>query len=216
MKKIYVVNGQAESGKTLFGQIVAEQLHEKGINFLHTSSIDPVKQILKPYEGWDPKLKENIGSILLTLKKRVTNRDWDGVTKDQYWRKAMSDLKICITEQNPFLIHNLVLDQFEKFETGYVGFVDIREPENIEAFKKHAESMVFGLEVSKILLKSDMSIKYNNRSDLSVDQTQYDIVIENNRQVFVNDDIARWFLKAKVRTFIDQEVLEGRQKERFY
>ena len=216
MRKIYVVNGLPLSGKTKLGELVGEELSERGINFLHTSSINPVKAILRSIDTWDPELRKNHGTILDILKKAVTNQDWDGVTKDEYWRRAMSDLKLKMTEWNPHILHGLVLDQFKRFRKDYVGFVDIREPRNIEAFKTHCLDTVVGIQVEKMLVVSDRSVEFSNFSDANVKDAEYDIIFENPRSVFVDDSASLWFLKARARSFVDQEILEGRTKERFY
>lgn len=217
MRKIYIVNGEVESGKTTIGKLVGKELRERGISFLHASSIDPVKSILQPFDTWGPEFRSHT-STLLRLKSEVTNLDWSGKEEDKtpYWRKAMSNLKAKITENDPLLIHELVLNKFKNLGDSFVGFVDIREPENIQAFQEHCDSLMYGIKTAKILIKSDKSKQMDNRSDMSVNETQYDIVIDNTRSVFVSDEVSYWFLRAKVRTFVEQEILEGRPKERFY
>lgn len=218
MKKIYVINGLPESGKTFFGKVVGEELNGKGINFLHTSSIDPIKMALLPESSWDSTLTSNwfIKHNLKLFKSEIVDRDWDGVTKDEYWRKAMSDLKNKITELNPYLIHGMVLDKIQKLVDPYVAFVDIREPENIEAFCEYCSETRVGVETAKILVKSDTAREYSNISDLRVNDLQYDIVIDNRRKMFRDPSLSHWALKIKAATFVDQEILNHRSKERLY
>ncbi len=207
------------SGKTTFGQIVGNELRERGINFLHTSSINPVKQILCAYETWPESLKKVGYGALEPLKRKITDRDWSGKEedKDDYWRKAMSDLKAELINWSPSLIHGLVMDQFKTLGDDFVGFVDIREPENIIDFRNHIlKTQRFVDSVETILVTSDRSQKFNNNSDARVNELQYDIVIENPRDSFVEDSVALWFLKCRAKSFVEQEVLEGRSKERFY
>mgnify|MGYP000686908622 CR=1 FL=1 len=219
MKKLYVLNGLPESGKTTFGKLVGEILEEKGIPFLHTSSINVVKDILKPSHLWSPELQQDPATkvTLLQLKTQVVgNLDWDGVTKDEFWRKAMSELKLLINRHNQFFINEAVLKQFKNLSDSYnkfVGFVDIRESESIQQFAQHAE--VFGYRVEKILVKSEGGANYNNFSDRDILNTKYDIIIDNSRRVF-RDEASLHFLRVRAMSFVENEVLDGRPKERIY
>lgn len=220
MRKIYVVNGLPESGKTEFGKKVGEELARNGVNFLHTSSINPVKKALMAESTWDTTLTNDwfVKHQLKRLKAEVTDQNWSGREEDKtpYWRNAMSELKAKINGYNPTLIHRIVINEIQQLRDPFVALVDIREPENIEGFKEYCNDTQVGFEVEKVLLKSDKSIRVENRSDLSVNETKYDIIVENPRRVFVDDSISLWFLRARARTFVEQEILEGRQKERFY
>lgn len=186
---------------------------------MHTSSIDPVKEVLLPNEMWqlDPSRVSNIYKRELEkLKREVTLLDWDGVTKDEYWRNAMSELKARITKWNPFLINQLVYDNIRYMDDPYVAFVDIREPENIISFGEYTENKVMGISVERVLVTSDESELFANYSDQSVNHIKYDIVVDNTRGLFVDSEISLLFLKRKAREFVELEVLEGRSKERFY
>ena len=44
----------------------------------------------------------------------------------------------------------------------------------------------------------------------------YDIVIENKRDLFATQDISMVKFRAKARDFVEQEILGGRRKERIY
>ena len=146
---------------------------------MHASSVDPVKDILKPFSTWGDEFRNNIGTLTL-LKKEVTSDDWDGVTKNDYWRGIMSDLKTKMTEWNPMLIHGLMLNKIYQLSVPRVAFVDIREPINIKAFQEHAiETKQDIQQVETIFLVSDRSTHANNFSDMSVQNMKYDIVIEN-------------------------------------
>ncbi len=219
MQKIYIINGAARSGKTTFGKLVDAELRQYGISFLHTSSINPVKQILCAYETWPENLKKAGSGVLSVLKREVTELDWSGreEDKDDYWRKAMSDLKEKINNWNPFLIHNLVMDEFSKLGPSFVGFVDIREPENIISFKEHVVTTYrFADTVETVRVTSDGAQAYNNNSDARVGEIKYDIEIDNPRESFINGEVSLWLLKCRAKTFVEQEILNGRTKERFY
>lgn len=221
MNKIYVLNGYPRSGKTLFGELVGNSLKENGISFIHTSSIDPVKTILKPKKLWDNSLTSNdiVKTVIEKKKKEVVGDiDWDGVTKDEFWRKAMSDLKLKLNEWNPYLIHGLVLDKIKNsVKEPFVAFVDIREPENIAAFQEYVRRNIVSVgSIETIFVKSDQAERANNYSDNSIENMKYDIVIENNRLGFDNDSIALASLTEKANIFVEQEVLGRRRTERIY
>lgn len=219
MKKIYVINGRPESGKTFFGKVVGEELERLKISFLHTSSIDPIKMALLPETSWDSTITDNWFlryHVRLFKKEIVGDKNWDGVTKDNYWRKAMSELKAKITELNPFLIHGMVLGKIKKLPEPYVSFVDIREPENILSFCKYCHEADHSIETAKVLLRSDAGKEFLNISDQSVDDLDYDVIVDNDRQSFRDLSLAGWGFRIKAATFVDQEVLGHRAKERFY
>lgn len=217
MNKIYVVNGLPESGKSEFGKQVGLVLRERGINFLHTSSINYVKMLLKPETEWDEVLSsQSLITGLRSLKNEVTPLFWDGQTKDDFWRKAMSDLKLKIIDYHPTLLHGLVLDEIYKLPDPRVAFVDAREPEYIRGFQEHAIQTRRDIQVETIFVNSDRSKIAYNFSDMSVNNMRYDIVIENLRNPFYEDNYALWFLKARAKAFVEQEILEGRTRERIY
>lgn len=213
MKKIFVVNGLPESGKTTFGKIVGKELEGMGINFLHASSIDPVKQILLPEDKWELEMKEGIvGTVLKLFKSQVVSEDWDGITKNDYWRKAMSDLKYKITEWNPYLIPNLVISKIRALPEPFVAFVDIREPENIKVFGEACRNSSLFVKIKTILVESDRSKRSNNRSDESVYETEYDYVIKNPGKTFDGQqEISLQILTERARKFIDIAVLDTRR-----
>lgn len=219
MQKIFVLNGASLSGKTTLGKLVGEELKKREVNFLHTSSIDPVKALLKPFETWDATLTINWPTMnnIRRIKESITEgKDWDGVTKDTFWRWAMSELKIKITEEYPTLIHEFVFNKIKIIPESYVAFVDIREPENIQGFRDFCHFKSRSIETAAIMVKSDGGKEFENRSDLSINDYPYDIVIENPRDVFVSDEIALWFLRARIKPFVDKEIMQPKKPERFY
>lgn len=219
MQKIFVLNGASLSGKTTLGKLVGEELKIRGINFLHTSSIDPVKALLMPLETWDATLTINLPTLnsIKWMKERITDgKDWDGITKDAFWRWAMSELKIKITEEYPTLIHEFVFNKISTIPEPYVAFVDIREPENIQGFRDFCHLKSRNVETAAIIVKSDGGKEFENRSDLSINNYPYDVVIENPRNAFINDDVALWFLRARIKPFVDKEIVQHMKPERFY
>lgn len=221
MKKIYVMNGYPRSGKTLFGELVGRELAERGINFLHTSSIEPVKVILQPIDRWGPEFRINLPTLnqLIFLKSQVTDDDWSGREEDKTpeWRRKMSDLKQKITDFDPSLINETVFNKItQSLKDPYVAFVDIREPDHIKRFLDYVQDQDPRIETEKVVLENGMSVRENNTSDESIEETKYDIRIQNPRHVFRDDAYAYSYLKAVARTFVENEVLEKSSKERFY
>lgn len=118
--QIFVINATARSGKTTFGEYVGKLLSEKGISFLHDSSILPVKRFLKEH-GWEGKF-------------------WDGETKDDFWRNAMYSCKCSMIENDPHIFDIYAMDlvlKMAKDDPRAVLFFDIREPHNIEQLKEY-------------------------------------------------------------------------------
>ena len=215
MNNVFIVNGLPGSGKTLFGALAGEQLSGRGVDFLHASSIDLVKMILLPEERWD--LDGELGSRVdqfRELKRNVVQEDWDGETKNGFWRKAMSDLKAEITEADSNLIHEWVLSQANDLTEPYVVFVDIREPENIEGFKKYCSDQEGDLRVRSVLVESDMGQQFDNFSDGAVLSTEYDIVVRNDR-LQNGDDEGRQMQEFRDETqrFIENHVVNRRRSK---
>ncbi|MFC1600486.1 hypothetical protein ACFL25_00190 [Patescibacteria group bacterium] len=217
MKKVYVVNGLPDSGKTLFGVLVAERLTESGVNFLHTSSINPVKQLLMPEGEWSQEFRQDgLVKDLRRMKAEVTDRDWDGETKDDYWRKAMSDLKAKLAEYDPNFVHSWVLARALQIEEPCVVFVDIREPHNIQGFKEYCQFASPEMEVKSVWLESDLGREFANLSDgWGIIEYTYDIRVRNNRREFGGDEERQLAaFKDEVNSFVERHVVDrARTKE---
>lgn len=136
--------------------------------------------------------------MLVRLKSEVTNRDWDGKTKDDYWRKAMSDLKLKVIEEFPSLINGWILRQSTKLSEPFVMFVDIREPENILSFVTFFENRSL-YQVKTVLVEGKNSIRSENYSDRIVFNMNYDYCIKNYGDID--------FLKFTAKTFVDGVIL---------
>src|SRR3990167_2646490 len=92
--KIFVINGSPQSGKTTFGQLVGKSLEQRGIQFIHTSSIELVKKILAgDYEWICQMCSPGVINKVLQIKGEVTQLNWDGTTKNEEWREKMSIFK---------------------------------------------------------------------------------------------------------------------------
>jgi len=200
---IFVLNGPPRSGKNTFGTLVSEFLPEG--SFLHTSSVDPVKTILKSEDVWEEgQIPLELWDNVRILKNKLTEDDWDGVTKDSFWRETMSRLKADIMEEIPDFLDDWVISVCKKAHVR-TAFVDIREPEAIDKFKEYCLRAYPEVETGTILVVSDMAEVHDNSSDRRVLEYTYDITINNDRQVFGDDtDLSMKALKKEVKKFIKQ------------
>lgn len=181
-KQIYVINGYPGSGKTTFGKITGEMLEKLQVNFLHTSSVDPIKHILMPKSMWNPSIIDpSLWRILEETKRTVTDLDWDGATKDVYWRGVMSSLKQKLTEAMPSLVQNYIFNQVVAMLSPAVIFVDIREPENIDALKEYVQTKDSSIPVKAVFIESDVMAQFDNSSDARVEEYTYEVYINNTR-----------------------------------
>ena len=206
MFNFFVVNGYPRSGKTFFGELVGEAIGNRGCHFAHLSSITPIKILLRPQELWDPRdIDTSLWAELEELKRTITKFDWDGETKDEYWRATMFDLKHALTEKKPDFIHHWVYTRAQQLPEPRVIFVDIREPHNILAFEDYCLRQPGEHNLRKILVESDVVEHPDNSADRNIDLGLCDFRVLNYRLgKDPSESIA--LLKAEVVRFIDTEL----------
>lgn len=107
MKKIIVVNGYPNSGKTEFENFIAKHISSKIY-----SSIDSVKEYAKRYFGWNGE-------------------------KTEEWRRFLSELKKFLVEEFDLIFNevNNRINTFY-ISKNEIIMIDSREPKEIERFKK--------------------------------------------------------------------------------
>ncbi len=204
-KQVYVINGYPGSGKTTFGTLTGEVLKRFNIHFAHTSSIDPIKHILMPQKSWNPAVIDPaLWPILESCKKEITDKDWDGHTKDIYWRGVMSALKQKLTDTVPSLVQNYIYKQVQSIPSPGVVFVDIREPENIDALKEYFVQEQSLIPVQAIFVESDTIEAFDNPSDARVKEYTYDFSIDNRRSAGGKNKEA---LLRQVEEFCKQSIM---------
>ncbi len=183
--QIFVLNGPPRSGKNTFGDLVREHLPEG--SFIHTSSIDPIKTILQKEALWEKGgIPSELWDVFRKLKNQLTEKDWDGVLKDSFWRETMSKLKALIMEENPDFLDGWVVSECLKAGAS-IAFVDIREPEAIDRFIGYCTRSYPGIKTGTILVVSDMAETHENSSDQRVLDHPYDFTIKNYRLSFGED-----------------------------
>ena len=196
MLKIFVINGRARVGKNTFCEQVGKILQEKDIPFMHESSVNPVREYLKT-TGWEGKL-------------------WDGVTKNEYWRKAMFDCKKMFVDMDKHCFDDYAIGKLYEYfgEDGNgVLFFDIRESEYICQLKEYIEVNYPEIDFKAILIKKDIDEEFDNYAyaDKNVEEyPEYDYVIENNGTI---DDLRGEAIKFINDLKFDEEVKNERDAE---
>lgn len=169
--KIFIMNGQGKSGKTTFEKFVksyAWNSYFKEITI--TSIIDPIKAIA-----------EDIG--------------WDG-GKTAQDRAFLHNLKVLLHNYNNYdtnYITNKIRCAAELERTAI--FIDMREKDDIEYFKKLYP------QAKTVLVKRGELTTYGNAADDNIMEVNYDIVIENEGTLAD--------LKSKAIEFYDKEIGNG-------
>jgi len=174
MEKItIIINGVGGCGKDTLIELLSKYKKVKNI-----SSITPVKEIAK-YCGWEGE-------------------------KTDEARKFLSDLKRVLTEYNEFPMQYLLKEQQDFLnDENEVLFVHIREPQEIEKFKKASKTKTLTL---LIMPREELKNKvYGNSSDDDVLKYKYDLIFRNDKPL---DIVENEFLK-----FIEENVLNEEEKE---
>ncbi len=168
--KIFVINGQGGVGKDSFVNFICD--YDKKITgedrIIHTTLIERVKEIAKKC-GWHgektPQARAFLHDLTVLLEKY----------NDLPYQSIVQTIRM-----NELVCNN------NKIPIKPFLFVDIREPKDIERFKKD-------FECTTILIKRGESKNYGNAADDDVFNYQYDFVIENNRTLEDLKDAAESF-----------------------
>jgi len=151
MKKIFIINGSARSGKDTFVDVVRMWKMTNNSNYYeypvyNISSVDKVKESAKLL-GWDSN-------------------------KDEKGRKFLSDLKYLSSEtyDGPF---NYIKIFIEDRNNG-IFFLHVREPgELLKITREYPDSITIFIKRSAIEVP-------NNRADQEVELYNYDLYFEND------------------------------------
>lgn len=209
MRKIYVINGFPGSGKTKFGEMVAQELKPLQISFLHSSSIAPIKHLLMPKRIWDYRIiPKKYWKSIEVIKRENVGADWDGETKNEFWRLKMSQFKLALIVRYPDLLNDYVLSQHARLREPSIQFVDIREPENIVFFSNYCRRRYSQIALASIFIQSNRAQTFNNPSDARVLQFQYDYTFINNFDEADNKK-SLTELKRNVKWFVANVLCRG-------
>ena len=185
--KIYVVcvNGEPQSGKTSFETLCQSQLDSS----LIYSSITPIKALATVF-GWDGYSKEEPDRRMLSNLKQTVD-DW-------YRERNKVPYTVTMTYE---AIRKYVLDYscplfYRNEEDGkVVAFVDVREPRDLDYFKKKFNA------TTVIVKREPKELKnWGNYSDNGVYNYEYDVRILNYTTVEDLSRIAHLFLSHLLET----------------
>lgn len=139
---------------------------------------------------------KNISSIT-PVKEIATHCGWNGEKTDEA-RKFLSDLKKLLTEYNEFPMQYLLKEQEEFLSSDdELLFVHIREPQEIEKFKKTSKTLTYAL---LVLPRDELKNKvYGNKSDDEVNNYDYDLVFANDKPLDI--------IEKEWASFIDKNIL---------
>ena len=161
-KRVLITNGSGGCGKDTLAKIMG-----KYVNVQKISSIDIIKKIVEPYT--------------------VEFTNIHG--KDEKYRKLLSDVKQAFITFNDLPTKKMeeeVLSFLDNKEA-QILIVDIREPEEIEKFKK---IFPFGCVLCKtiLLINNNVSTIHSNPSDDNVANYVYDYVLDNSYTLELLED----------------------------
>lgn len=145
MKKLFILNGYAQSGKDTFADLIRQTLvnNKPKVDVYNISSIGEIRSIARDYFGWD------------------------GVTKDTRTRQLLSDLKNLQTAycDGPF---KFMCNQIDFCFDDSVIFVHIREIPEIKKMKEHYPDATTVLVYRPDFEKDVITDIYNYRYDVVI------------------------------------------------
>lgn len=124
-------------------------------------------------------------STIDCVKRAARELGWDGI-KDEKGREFLSELKFFANKYFPISI-NTIRDAINQNPRASIIFVHCREPKEIDKIKEE-------FDVKTILVKSDRVEVPNNYSDQSVNNYEYDYIIDNNGTLYDLEKTAKKFI----------------------
>lgn len=158
--KVIILNGSGGVGKDTFAEYIGDYILFRKGNYVHTSIIKPIKQIVK-------------------------NTNLFSANKDEKYRKFLSDLKE-LTDQYCDYTFRCLKEDFEYcYNKGHddLFIVDIREPKDIERFVKELTDNynMDKKDIRTVLIENpNVEPIKSNIADASVKEYKYDDVITNS------------------------------------
>ena len=172
--KYYILNGVSASGKDTFVDFMYNLKDD--VDVIHYSSITYVKSIA--YDaGWDGNKDKKGRNLLSGLKHLLTEYD------NLPFKSTVSHVESYVKnmERHPYNCAGDVL-----------VFIDVREPEEIEEYKKYFNAKTV------LIRNPSAEEKVFNESDLNVLNYDYDIVIWN--------DSTKEHLLELAKEFVENEI----------
>lgn len=176
--KYYILNGVSTAGKDTFVSM-CKGYDDHRIYAVQFSSVDWIKEVAKDL-GWDGKKDEKGRNLLSGLKHLLTEYD------DIPFKKTVENVRFWIEPEDKHLVD--VLDDYEYT----LVFIDVREPEEIDKYKKEFNAKTI------LIRNQEAEAKITNESDMGVLNYEYDYVIWNDSTL---DN-----LKKFAGTFIREEI----------
>lgn len=124
-------------------------------------------------------------STIDNVKIAARELGWDGV-KDEKGRKFLSELKQLANNYYPISL-NVIRNAINDNPRASVIFVHCREPKEIDKIKEE-------FDITTILIKNDRVKVPDNNSDKSVQDYNYDYIIDNNGSLYDLERTAKRFI----------------------
>lgn len=172
--KYYILNGVSASGKNTFVGFMCRMKDDMDI--IHCSSVNCVKDAAMCI-GWDGNKDKKGRNFLSGLKHLMTEYD------DVPFKRTVEDVEHWV---------EFVKTHSKNLKTLLV-FIDVREPEEVEKYKKHFNAKTI------LIRNPSAEAKVFNESDLSVLDYNYDIVIWNDSTKEHLKELAEEFVKNETK-----------------
>lgn len=151
---VFIINGSGTSGKDTVVEFF-EKNFSKAFHVYNVSSIDKVREAAKLL-GWAGS-KSSVDREFLHQLKTLASNFYDHST-------------------------NYMFSKFSTFESPYVSFFHIREPNEIDYFKSTLANT--NANVFTILVTRKEAPQFDNNADKNVCNYEYDYVIENDGTLY--------------------------------
>ena len=173
--KYYILNGISTAGKDTFVNM-CKGYDDHRIYALQFSSVDWIKEAAEEL-GWDGKKDEKGRNLLSGLKHLLT------IYNDIPFRKTVENVRFWVEPEDKILVN--VLDDYEYI----LVFIDVREPEEIDKYKKEFNAKTV------LIRNPEAEAKAFNESDMNVLNYNYDDIIWNRHDKKVLMDNADRFIR---------------------
>jgi guanylate kinase len=176
--KYYILNGVSTAGKDTFVNMCKGYDHHR-IYALQFSSVGWIKEVAEEL-GWDGKKDEKGRNLLSGLKHLLT------IYNDIPFKKTVENVRFWVEPEDKTLVN--VLDDYEYT----LVFIDVREPEEIDKYKKEFNAKTI------LIRNPEAEAKITNESDMNVLNYNYDYVIWNDSTLDTLKKFADTFIREEI------------------